>query len=99
MTPTVRHFALSYYDERKGIMSTSVERTTVLAEHVRARRIELGLSYSDLALRLKSRGMQFSRQAISLWERGKRERHCSDDELWLLADALGCTVEELWAGL
>lgn len=79
-------------------MSTSAEPGTTFAERVRMRRIQLGLSYSDLALRLKSRGVTFSRQAISLWERGKRDRHFSDHELGLLADALGCTAEELWAG-
>ena len=77
-------------------MNSSLQPAAFLAERVRLRRIELGLSYSDLALRLKHRGVNFGRQAISLWERGKKERQFSNADLRLLADALGCKAEELF---
>lgn len=76
-------------------MTCEPDHSSSLAARVRARRIALGLSYGDLALRLQSRGISLSRQALSLWERGKRRCSFSEEELRLLADALSCDTQEL----
>lgn len=65
-------------------------------EHfLRRRRAALGLSQGDLALRLKSRGVKLSRNAVSLWERRKRRPQLTTVDKQGLADALRWSVEEL----
>ena len=66
---------------------------------LRKRRQELGLSQNDLALRLKSRGVQLSRKAISAWERGERYPQLDEDILEALADALRWDLDQLMNAL
>lgn len=62
---------------------------------LRKRRQELGLSQSDLALRLKHRGANVSRKVISAWERGERYPQLNEIELEALADALRWELDQL----
>jgi hypothetical protein len=75
------------------------ETPTPLASCVKTRRQELGLSYSDLALRLRHRGIQLNRQGISLWERGKRSYSFSQEQMSLLAEAMGWSLQELMVNI
>lgn len=63
------------------------------------RRAELGLSQGDLALRLKYRGVNFSRQKISHWERGLRQPYLDEIDLAAIADALHWSRGELLAAM
>ena len=62
-------------------------------------RLQLGLSQNDLALRLKHRGVNLSRQRISYWERGLREPQLTDTDLIALADALHWSRAELHSAM
>lgn len=75
------------------------ETPTPLACRVKSRRQELGLSYGDLALRLRHRGIQLNRQGISLWERGKRSYSFSQEQMALLAEALEWSLHELMVNI
>ena len=62
---------------------------------LRKRRQELDLSQNDLELRLKSRGVNLSRKAISAWERSERYPQLDENILEALADALRWDLDQL----
>jgi transcriptional regulator with XRE-family HTH domain len=66
---------------------------------LRQRRQELGLSQNDLELRLKSRGIKFSRKSISAWERGERDPELDQKALEALAEAVRWDLETLVGAL
>lgn len=70
-----------------------------MAHFLTQRRIQLGLSQGDLALRLKHRGVGISRQKISHWERGLRQPRLTEADLVALADALHWSRSELQAAM
>jgi DNA-binding XRE family transcriptional regulator len=82
-----------------GIKSPVSEGTPTMndtsSHFLRRRREELGISQSDLALRLMARGVRLSRAAIGKWERGTHQPKLDDSALDALADALHWSLDEL----
>lgn len=65
-----------------------------VGDRIRARRNDLGLSQTDLAIALRSHGLPKAAQmTVSQWETGRRDPHT--EELRAIAAALGVSAATL----
>jgi transcriptional regulator with XRE-family HTH domain len=77
----------------------NVGRRTVLARGLKLARQQAGLSAKTAAEKLTASGVSCTRGTLLAWERGggrtSREPFASD--LWLISQAYGCSVNELFS--